>query len=272
MPRFAANLTTLFNELPFLERFGAAASVGFQAVEFQNPFAESAATIAKHLKVHGLKPVLFNSPVGSRLGDRGLAALPDREEDFWMSFIEALDYARIIGCPRIRIICGHMRAMDERPAMEAVLISNLQRAAPYAAARGVMLLLEPLNPNDAPGYLLSTTAHALRIIDSVGHNNVCLQFDVYHCQISEGDLTGHARSLFGRYGHVQISNAPGRHEPGKGEINFPYVFSVLDGLGYDGWVGCEYYPSTTTLESLSWAREWGIDPTSEKARAKTKRA
>jgi hydroxypyruvate isomerase len=257
MPRFAANLTTLFTELPFLQRFGAAAAAGFQAVEMQDPFLERAPVIAEQLQLHQLQLVLFNSPLGTRPGDRGLAALPGREQDFWRTFETALDYARVLGCPRIRVVCGHVGAMN-RDAMAAVLIANLKRAALHAAASGVSLLLEPLNPQDVPGYLLANTDAALSILDRVGHSNVRLQLDLYHCYMSEGDLSGHATRLFGRYDHVQFSNAPGRHEPGAGEIHYPYLFALLDRLGYDGWVGCEYFPVSTTLESLAWAREWGI--------------
>lgn len=257
MPRFAANLTTLFTELPFLQRFGAAAAAGFQAVEMQDPFLESAPAIAEQLQLHQLQLVLFNSPPGTRPDDRGLAALPGREQDFRRSFETALDYARVLKCPRIRVVCGHVGAMN-RDAMEGALIANLKRAAPHAAASGVSLLLEPLNPRDVPGYLLADTDAALRIIDRVGHSKVRLQLDLYHCYMSQGDLGGHATRLFGRYDHVQFSNAPGRHEPGCGEIHYPYLFALLDRLGYDGWVGCEYFPSSSTLESLAWAREWGI--------------
>jgi hydroxypyruvate isomerase len=257
MPRFAANLTTLFTELPFLQRFGAAAAAGFQAVEMQIPFLESAALLAEQLQLHQLQVVLFNSPLGTRPGDRGLAALPGREEDFWRTFETALDYARVLKCPRIRVVCGHVGAMN-RDDMEAVLIANLKRAAPHAAERGVCLLLEPLNPQDVPGYLLANTDCALSIIDRIDHSNVRLQLDLYHCYMSQGDLSGHATRLFGRYDHVQFSNAPGRHEPGAGEIHYPHLFALLDRLGYDGWVGCEYFPLSTTLESLAWAREWGI--------------
>ncbi len=257
MPRFAANLTTLFTELPFPERFGAAAAAGFRAVEVQDPYLERASVIAEQLQLHQLQLVLFNSPLGTRPGDRGLAALPGREPDFWRTLEVALDYARVLKCPRIRIVCGHVGAMN-RDAMESALIANLKRAAPHAAASGVALLLEPLNPRDVPGYLLANTDSALRIIDAVGHSNVRLQLDFYHCYMSQGDLGGHATRLFGRYDHVQFSNAPGRHEPGVGEINYPCLFALLDRLGYDGWVGCEYFPSSSTLASLAWARSWGI--------------
>ncbi|MGA8706451.1 MAG: TIM barrel protein [Steroidobacteraceae bacterium] len=264
MPRFAANLSTLFTELPLLQRFGAAAAAGFEAVEMQDPFSERAPLIAEQLQLHQLQLVLFNSPLGTRPGDRGLAALPGRELDFWRTFETALDYARVLECPRIRVVCGHVGAMN-RDAMEAVLIANLKRAARLAAASGISLLLEPLNPQDVPGYLLANTDSALTILDRVGHPNVRLQLDLYHCYMSEGDLGGHARRLLGRYDHVQFSNAPGRHEPGTGEIHYPYLFTLLDRLGYDGWVGCEYFPSSTTLASLAWAREWGIGSQPTKA-------
>jgi hydroxypyruvate isomerase len=258
MPRFAANLSMLFTEVPFLDRFAEAARVGFSAVEFQNPYSFPAIDIRSRLEAHDLVAVQCNSPTGTRPGDRGLAALPGREDDFWVCFQQAFDYANKIDCKRIRIVCGHTTSEVSRERMIQTLVDNLKRAAPVAATQDVQLLLEALNQYDAPGYLLATTGEAIAVIERVGCDNLMLQLDLYHCQRSEGDLSGHLRRLFGRYGHVQFSNSPGRHEPGVGEIHYPYLFALLDQLGYDGWVGCEYLPSTTSQESLNWAREWGI--------------
>jgi 2-dehydrotetronate isomerase len=257
MPNFAANLSTLFTELPFLERFAAAHTAGFRAVEFQAPYDFSAREIAACAEVAGVKIVLFNAPMGNaKAGERGFGAQPGREADFDASIETALSYARVLKIKQIHVLAG--RATGDVKAQEAVYIANLQRAGERAAALGVMLLIEPLNLRDNPGYFLNSTAMAIPILDRVARANVALQFDFYHCQISEGDLAEHAKRLFGRYPHVQIANVPGRHEPGHGEINFPFLFDLLDTLGYAGWIGCEYRPRAGTLAGLTWARDWGI--------------
>jgi hydroxypyruvate isomerase len=257
MPKFAANLSMLFTELPFLERFDAAKDAGFAAVEFQGPYQFPADDVAAQVKACGLPVVLFNAPMGNAAaGERGLAAQPGREADFAASIETALVYARALGCAQIHVLAG--TAAGERPAQEAVYVANLQHAADRAVEAGVTLLIEPLNARDNPNYFLASTAAAIAVLDRVNRSNVALQFDFYHCQISEGDLAQHARDLFGRYAHVQIANVPGRHEPSLGEINFPFLFDILDELGYDGWIGCEYRPKAGTWEGLSWARRWGI--------------
>jgi hydroxypyruvate isomerase len=258
MPRFAANLSTMFTELPILERVGAAAAVGFKAVEFQGPYEAGAETVAELAKAHGVEVVHLNAPWGPRPGDRGLAGVPGREDDFWADFNTALTYARAVGAPRFRVISGHAAEPAQLPGMQDVLVANLRRAAPVAAEVGVVLMLEPLNARDAPGYLVPDTATAVEIIDRIGAPNVSMQFDFYHLQMTDGDLAGHARLLFGRYDHVQISGNPGRHEPDVGEINYPYLFDLLDELGYVGWVGCEYKPAAGTVAGLGWARPYGI--------------
>ena len=256
MPRFAANLSCLFTELPFLDRFAAAAAAGFEAVEFQFPYDFPAAEIADRLERCGLDPVLFNLPPGDMAkGERGLAALPGREAAFDASLELALDYARAIGCMRLHVMAGAVPA-----AQESTYVAALRRAADRAAAERITLLIEPLNGRDNPGYLLRSTAQAVAVLDCVARENVKLQLDFYHCQISEGDLARHAEELFGRYAHVQVANVPGRHEPDRGEINYPYLFDLLDRLGYDGWVGCEYRPAGETRAGLGWARPWGISP------------
>ncbi len=257
MPNFAANLSTLFTELPFLDRFAAAKAAGFTAVEFQSPYAFPAAAIKASAERAGLAVVLFNAPMGdAKAGERGLAAQPGRETDFAASIATALVYAQALDCKQIHVLAG--LATGKRAAQEAIYIANLQRAATSAAAAGVNLLIEPLNARDNPGYFLHTTQQASAVLDRVNRPNVALQFDFYHCQITEGDLAHHAKSLFGRYAHVQIANVPGRHEPDQGEINFWYLFDLLDELGYAGWVGCEYRPKSATLAGLAWARRWGI--------------
>jgi len=259
LPRFSANLSMLFKELPLLDRIDAAADLGFKAIEFQAPYAEPAADIAARAQARGLEVVLINAPSGPRPDDRGLGGAVGREEDFWATFVQAMDYATAFGSRHLRVISGFASDAAERAAMEEVLIANLQRAAPVAAAAGVILTLEPINPVDGPGYVMPNPAAALAVIDKVGAPNLSLQFDFYHTQMSVGDLAGHARRLAGRYSHVQFSNAPGRHEPGVGEIHYPYLFDLLDEIAYPGWVGCEYWPSTgDTRASLAWAKPWGI--------------
>lgn len=257
MPKLAANLSTLFAELPFLDRFAAAKAAGFAAVEFQAPYQFPAAELAARAAETGLRVVLFNAPMGDvAAGERGLAAQPGREADFDATIETALSYARELGCKQIHVLAG--RATDARAAQEEVYVANLRRAAARAGKDGVTLLIEPLNARDNPGYFLGTTAQAVALLDRVACENVALQFDFYHCQISEGDLAEHARTLFGRYPHVQIANVPGRHEPDQGEINFAFLLDLLDALGYGGWVGCEYRPKEGTLAGLGWARRWGI--------------
>lgn len=256
MPRLAANLSLLFTERPFLERFGAAAAAGFRAVEFQSPYEFAAADVAGRAAAHQLPIVLFNTPLGDRAaGERGLAALPGRTAEFHAALDRALGYARVLGCPRLHVLAG---AVAADAASEATYIANLRAGAERARAQGVTLLIEPLNAADNPVYFLRSTAQAVRLLDRIGCDNVRLQFDFYHCQISEGDLAGHARRLFGRYAHVQIAGVPGRAEPDRGEINYPFLLDLLDELGYAGHVGCEYRPAAGTLAGLGWARRWGI--------------
>lgn len=258
MPNFAANLSTLFTELPFLDRFAAARKAGFRAVEFQTPYDFAAAEIAARATAADVEIVLFNAPMGNaKAGERGFAAQLGREADFDASIATALAYAQALNCRQVHVLAG-LAVGDERAMQEAVYVANLQRAAEQAAAQGVTLLIEPLNVRDNPGYFLNTTRQAVAILDRVAHKHVALQFDFYHCQISEGDLAQHARDLRGRYPHVQIANVPGRHEPGWGEIDFAFLFDLLDEIGYGGWIGCEYRPKAGTLAGLGWGRRWGI--------------
>ena len=258
MPRFSANLSMLFKELPLVERIDAAADAGFTAIEFQGPYEAPAEALAARVEARGLKVILLNAPSGVNPGEKGLGGALGREADFWTNFETAMSYARPLKASNLRIISGVVADEADREAMLATLVKNLQRAAPVAAASGVTLTLEPLNPTDAPGYLLPNIAAVLAVIDRVGSPNVALQFDFYHQQMTGGDLAGHASRHLGRYAHVQFSNAPGRHEPGAGEIDYGYLFAHLDLIGYDGWVGCEYWPSADTLSSLAWAAPWGI--------------
>lgn len=259
MPNFAANLNYLFNEVGFLERFGAAAEMGFRAVEILDAYEHPAAEIAARLERHKLTQALLNLPVGDRAkGERGLAALPGREADFMAGLERALDYARATRCTRLHALAGIHPAGQPREAGEAVYVANLRRAADRVAPFGITLLIEPINDRDIPGYFLNTSAQAMAIIERVGRDNLRLQLDLYHCQIMEGDLATRIRALAGRFAHVQIAGVPERHEPDRGEVNFPYLFDLLDRVGYDGWVGCEYRPAAGTVAGLGWARRWGI--------------
>jgi hydroxypyruvate isomerase len=259
MPKLAANLSWLFTEMPFLDRFEAAAAAGFRAVEFLQPYEFPPAEIAARLRRHGLEHVLFNLPPGdASKGERGLAAVPGREAEFMRTVGRALGYARATGCTRIHVLAGIASGVEA----EATYVANLRAAAEVVAPLGITLLIEPLNTRDAPGYLLSTTGAALGILERVDRGNVSLQFDLYHCQIMEGDLARHIRGLAGRFAHVQIAGVPDRHEPDLGEINHAYVLDLLDETGYAGWVGCEYGPKAGTLAGLGWARRWGVFPRS----------
>lgn len=255
MPKLAANISMMFNERPFLDRIDAAAAAGFRAVECQYPYDHSAADFAARLGARGLTAALINVPPGEGDATRGFAALPGREADFDASLERALAYAGVIGCRRIHVLAGRIAAS---PDTEAVFIANLRRAAARAARAGVVLTLEPLNVNDQPVYFLRTTSQAIALLDRIACDNVKLQFDFYHCQITEGGLAEHAARLHQRFGHVQIAGVPGRHEPDCGEINYPFLLELLDRLGYDGFVGCEYRPAAGTLDGLGWAARWGI--------------
>lgn len=259
MPKLAANLSFLFQELPFLDRFQAAAEVRFRGVESTFPYEAPASRIAERLQQHGLMMVLLNLPPGDvAAGERGIGALPGRERDFMAGVERALDYALATGCRRVHALSGLWPAGRDKSEGGAVLTANLRRAADLVAPHGIDLLIEPINPRDIPGYFLNTPVEAERILDRVERANVRLQLDLYHCQIVAGDLASHIRRLLPRVGHIQIAGVPERHEPDCGEVNFRYLLELLDTLGYDGWVGCEYRPANGTLKGLGWARHWGI--------------
>jgi hydroxypyruvate isomerase len=258
MPRLAANLSMMFQEVPFLERFAAAAECGFTGVEFLFPYDFPAEEIAARLERHRLTQALFNLPPGDwAAGERGMAAVPGRERDFMASLERALDYARATKCQRLHVMAGNWPTERERSEGRAVYVANLKRAAERAAQQGVTLLIEPLNTRDMPLYFLNTTGEAMAVIEAVGRDNLRLQLDLYHCQIMEGDLAMHVRRLAGRYAHVQIAGVPERHEPDRGEVNYAYLLELLDEVGYAGWVGCEYRPVAGTRAGLAWARRWG---------------
>lgn len=262
MVKLAANLTMLFNEVEFPARFEAAAKAGFRAVEYLFPYAYDAKDLAARLAANGLEQVLFNVPPGNwDKGERGMAVLPGREDEFRKSFDRALAYAAALKCPRIHVMSGAVPAGLDRARCEAVLLTNLQFAAKAAASAGITLVLEPLNTLDFPGYFLTSVPQAKGVIEAVGAANLKIQFDIYHQQMAHGAIAATLRNHFSFVGHVQIAGVPDRHEPDdRQEINTRYLFGVLDELGYDGWVGCEYKPRAGTLTGLGWTHAWGIDP------------
>jgi hydroxypyruvate isomerase len=258
MPKFAANLSMLFPELPFLDRFEAAARAGFKAVEFLFPYEHEAQEIRRRLDRFGLRQVLFNlSPGDWGKGERGLAALPGREQEFAASVDQAIAYAQALECPQVHIMAGLAFDIPLEQA-SATYGANLRWAANRLQSCDIRALIEPLNSRDMPGYFLTTAEQAHLIIETVGHPNLFLQMDLYHAQIMGGDLAERTRSHWPLIRHIQIAGVPGRHEPDVGEINYPYLFDLLDGLGYDGWIGCEYRPRADTRAGLGWARRYGI--------------
>lgn len=254
VPRFAANLSLLFPELPFLERFAAARAAGFRAVEYHQPYAFDPTELRERLAAHGLTQVLFNLPMGNPArGDFGLAGLPGREAEFRDGAREAIRYAQVLDCPRLNVIAGVPPAGVDRAEAQATLIANLRWAAAEVGRAGLRLLLEPINDRDVPGFLVTTSAEAVRLMDTVGAPNLFLQYDCYHMQRMEGELCATIARLLPRIGHIQFADNPGRKEPGTGEIAYAQVFAHLDRIGYRGWVGAEYRPSQPdTRETLGW--------------------
>lgn len=262
MPRFAANLSMLYPEMDFLDRFAACAKDGFKAVEFLFPYDHPAKVLKQRLDDNGLEQVLFNTVPGDfSAGDRGLACLPGRQADFLAGVDRAIEYAGILSCPRVHAMAGLAPAGVDRARLREVYLANLAEAAGRCRAAGLDLLIEPINTRDIPGYFLNTQADAHRIVEQVGAANLKVQMDLYHCQIVEGDLEMRIRQWLAGVGHIQIAGVPQRHEPDLGEINYPYLFAVLDELSYDGWIGCEYRPAGgstpgATSAGLGWLRPW----------------
>jgi 2-dehydrotetronate isomerase len=259
VPKFAANLSFIFQEIAFLDRFAAAAERGFKAVEYLSPFDHPPEVIAEQLTRYGLEQALFNMPPGDwAAGERGIGALPGREQEFRDGVETALVYARAMRCRILHAMAGVLPAGLDRAQAERTYLANLRHAAHRLAAEGITLVIEPINTRDIPGYFLNTTSQAMSVIERVGHPNIKLQLDLYHVQIMEGDLAHRVRALAGQYPHVQIAGNPGRHEPDIGEINYPFLFDLFDELGYSGWIGCEYRPKGETKAGLGWARRYGI--------------
>ena len=259
MPKLAANLSWLYLDIPFLQRFGAAAAHGFKAVEILFPYEAPAADVAAELKKHKLTQALFNLPPGDwAKGERGLAALPGREAEFAAALDKALDYARALECGSLHVMSGMIASGADMKAMHRTFVSNLKKVCDRTAKLGLTIVLEPINHRDIPGYFTNTTDQVKAIIDEVGAPHLKLQLDLYHMQVTEGDLQKRMERLFPLTAHVQIAGNPDRNEPDLGEVNHLYLLDVLDRLGYGGYVGLEYKPKTTTAAGLGWAAKYGI--------------
>ena len=253
MPRFAANLTMLFNELPFLDRFEAAHDAGFKGVEYLFPYGFEKEALAERLQQFGLTQVLHNLPAGDwDKGERGIACHPDRTGEFREGIAMAIDYATALGCPQLNCLVGKVPAGVSTEAAHKTVVENLRLAAGELEAAGLRLLIEPINTFDIPGFFLTRTDQALALIDEVGSSNLRVQYDIYHAQRMEGELGATLTKNITRIGHIQLADNPGRGEPGTGEINYPWLFRHIDSLGYAGWIGCEYKPRATTAEGLGW--------------------
>lgn len=253
MPRFAANLSMLFTEVPFLDRFERAAQAGFEAVEFLFPYAHTIEEIQQRLDATGLQIVLHNLPAGDwEAGERGIACDPRRVDEFRAGVAKAVTYAHALGVPQLNCLAGKAPADVDAASLRRTLVDNLRFAAAALKMADLRLLVEPINAFDIPGFYLNRTDQALAILDEVGAANAFVQYDIYHAQRSEGELAATLQKHLARIGHVQLADNPGRNEPGSGEIHYPYLFAHLDRIGYSGWVGCEYKPAQSTEAGLHW--------------------
>lgn len=262
MPRFAANLTMMYSEYAFLDRFRAAARDGFIAVEYLFPYEYPAATLAALLKEHGLRQVLFNAPPGDwKAGERGIAALPGREQEFRDGFLRAIEYALVLECPRLHAMAGIVPTNVDCTRALGVYTANLKWAAEQAQAAGLQLLIEPIAQRNMPGFFLNRQDEADAIAEKIGAPNLKVMMDLFHCQVEEGDLATKIRKYLAdpkqtRVGHFQIAGVPERHEPDTGEVSYEYLFELIDELGYEGWIGCEYIPAAGTSAGLGWFQKW----------------
>jgi hydroxypyruvate isomerase len=255
MPKFAANLTMLFNEVPFLDRFERAAQSGFDAIEFLFPYAWPAHEIKSRLDANGLQLVLHNLPAGDwDAGERGIGCLPERADEFRDGVLRAIEYAGALGVKQLNCLAGKAPAGADAALLRKTFVANLRHAAGALKQAGIRLLIEPINTFDIPGFYLNRSAQALSIIDEADSDNLFLQYDIYHAQRMEGELAATLEKHLARIAHVQLADNPGRHEPGTGEINYPFLFAHLDRIGYRGHVGCEYKPATTTEAGLGWMK------------------
>jgi hydroxypyruvate isomerase len=257
MPRFAANLTMLWNELDFLDRFAAAADAGFSAVEYLFPYPYPKEQLADALAKNKLKQVLHNLPAGDwAKGERGIACLPDRVGEFQDGVGRAIDYATALSCKQVNCLAGIAPQGVDSGRVRETLIANLKFAATKLESAGIRLLIEPINTRDIPRFYLNRSAQAIDLIAAVGSGNLWLQYDIYHMPIMEGDLAPTIERHRAQIAHLQLADNPGRNEPGTGEINYPFLFGFIDKLGYDGWIGCEYKPKTATAEGLGWIKPY----------------
>ncbi|PHM67427.1 hydroxypyruvate isomerase [Xenorhabdus stockiae] len=253
MVKFAANLSMMFNEYPFTERFTKAAEAGFKGVEYLFPYHETVENISNILNKNGLTQVLFNMPAGIwEMGDRGLACLPGREQEFADGVYNALKYALALDCKQVHAMAGKLDRRFTQEQQNECYITNIQYAADVMAEHNIDLLIEPINTRDMPEYFLTTPTQAEELLSFIDRKNVFIQLDLYHCQIMEGDLLRTIERLWGKFKHIQIASVPGRNEPDKGEVNYLWLFNKLDEMGYQGWIGCEYYPEGYTKEGLGW--------------------
>ena len=260
MPKFAANLTMLFNELPFLDRFAAARAAGFSGVEYLFPYDFEKSVLGEQLQRHGLTQVLHNLPAGNwSAGERGITIFSDRIDEFRDGVHRAIDYAKALDCRQVNCLAGIAPAGADPSELRNVLVENLRYAADALAKQHIKLLIEPINTRDIPGFFLTGTEQAVQIISEVGSKNLFIQYDIYHMQIMEGDLALTMKKHLDRIAHIQVADNPGRNEPGTGEINYPFLFRTLDEIGYRGWIGCEYKPKTTTAEGLGWCAPHTVD-------------
>lgn len=257
MPKFNANLTMLYTEHDFIDRFAAAKRDGFAGVEFLFPYDFEKSQLADQLRFNNLDIVLHNLPAGDwGAGERGIACMPDRVGEFQDGVGRAVEYATALGCPQVNCLAGIAPAGVDADSLRTTLVDNLRFAAKALGEAGVKLLVEPINTRDIPGFLLNRSAETIEILDAVGSDNAYLQYDVYHMQIMEGDLAPTFAKLQKRIAHIQIADNPNRHEPGTGEINYPFLFSYFDAASYDGWIGCEYKPAGQTSAGLGWLKPY----------------
>ncbi len=255
MPKFAANLSMLFNEVDFLDRFKAAADAGFEGVEYLFPYAFEKNALVEALQKHGLTQVLHNLPAGDwEAGERGIACHPDRVGEFQEGVGRAIDYGTALGCKQINCLAGIAPDGVADDMLRATFVSNLRFAAPRLKEAGMRMLIEPINTYDIPGFYLNRTDQAIGILDEVGSDNLFVQYDIYHAQRMEGELAKTIEKYLPRIAHIQLADNPGRHEPGTGEINYAWLFRFIDKTGYDGWIGCEYKPAAETRAGLGWIK------------------
>ncbi len=257
MPKFAANLTMLFNEVDFLDRFKAASDAGFKGVEYLFPYAYPKEQLVELLNLNGLTQVLHNLPAGDwAKGERGIAALPDRVGEFQDGVGKAIEYATALGCKQVNCLSGIAPAGVDADKLRDTFVSNIRFAGQQFHGHGIKLLVEAINTFDIPGFYVSGTRQTLDLIDAAGNDNIFVQYDIYHMQRMEGELAATIKKHLPRIAHMQLADNPARNEPGTGEINYPYLFDQIDKLGYTGWIGCEYKPATTTTSGLGWVKPY----------------